>query len=191
MPTLSVKSCESAKPTGRECIFHQDSWTRIHLNYLVQWRKSGKCTKKASNTAHYKTDPLSQDPRPFHVFLGLGWGEALGSTLICKENSNIVWIDTEVNKSSARESEESRLRVQCVRLSSALIYRSIKISCLTAELDVEWSCSVKTRLCYNAGLVAATVIQEVFVLWGQDQKFVDISLSGIAIVLFNNRVLTL
>lgn len=168
MLTLPAKSRERAKPTGGECIFHQDSWTRIHLNYLVQWRKSGKGIKKTSNTAHYKTDPLPQDLR-----LGFGWGLALGSILIANENSNIVWIYTEVNKSSAGESEESRLRVQCVRLSSALIYRSIKISCLTAELDVEWSCSVKTRLCYDARLVAATVIQEVLRLCGQDTRSLE------------------
>lgn len=104
----------------------------------------------------------------------------------------MVLIYTEVNKNSAGESDGRRLRVQCVRLSRAVIYHSIKISCLTTELYVECQADlVKTHFRKHAKPVAAPVMQEAFVQCNPKQKFVDVSLSVIAIVQFNSYVLTL
>ena len=59
----------------------------------------------------------------------------------------MVLIYTEVNKTSAGESDGRRLRVQDVRFSRAVIYRSIKILCLMTELYMECQTDrVKTHL---------------------------------------------
>lgn len=147
MLTLSLKLCEKVKPACGGCIFHQESWTRTQLNYLVQWRKSGKCTMQNSNIAHYKVDVLLKT-RDLPMCSSDQDGEwHRGIILISKENSNMVLKCTEVNKNSAEEFKGRRPRVQCVRLSCTVIYCSIKISCVTTELCLECQAdSLKTYL---------------------------------------------